>query len=131
MHYESLQEIFDLVARHLLIQNAKSIILGNYCRYRDFDGRSCAIGCLIPDDMYEEGMEGTGVTGLVETYPEINDMFPSEAFNLMDESEDDINDNSSFMSRLQIIHDEYEPQHWHNQLAEVALDFGLSQEVLK
>ena len=54
------QEIFDKVVLHLYQQGEPSITHGGRCRYR-LSGKMCAIGCLIPDDMYSESMEG-GVT---------------------------------------------------------------------
>jgi len=41
------------------------------CRYRTDDGRKCAIGRHIPDDLYEPEMEG-------ELRPKIIDALPSE-----------------------------------------------------
>lgn len=59
------QEVFDRVATHLLKQNRKSTKedLSNpgadsRCMYRGVNGLQCAVGCLIPDDKYEERFEG-------------------------------------------------------------------------
>lgn len=51
------QELFDTVAAHLLTQNAKSINAHQKCLYRDGHGRTCAIGCLIPNHRYDEDLE--------------------------------------------------------------------------
>lgn len=53
------QEIFDRVARHLLTQKERSVTRGR-CRYRGAQGLKCAIGCLIPDELYRVDMEGKG-----------------------------------------------------------------------
>ncbi len=45
------QEIFDKVATHLFTQG-KPAIEDQTCKYRDSEGNSCAVGCLIPDEMY-------------------------------------------------------------------------------
>jgi hypothetical protein len=70
------QEMYDRVARHLLTQQARAVVPvtpgrlgidGNVlssvesCRYRTPSGLKCAIGCLIPDDKYQESMEGAGI----------------------------------------------------------------------
>jgi hypothetical protein len=34
------------------------------CVYRDSEGRACAVGCLIPDDVYDPGAEGPTVANL-------------------------------------------------------------------
>jgi hypothetical protein len=65
------QEIFDTVATHLFAQGERALAAVRppsaygtppICAYRGTEGRSCAIGCLIPDDLYSEAMEGGGIT---------------------------------------------------------------------
>lgn len=46
------QEAFDQIARHLRTQQGQSMTNGA-CRYRDYRGRKCAIGCLIDDNDYD------------------------------------------------------------------------------
>lgn len=49
------QAIFDRVVTHLLTQKRRSVtITGGVrtCMYRAPNGDMCAIGCLIPDDVY-------------------------------------------------------------------------------
>lgn len=48
----TLQEIFDIVAKHLLTQGKKSVSRG-FCSYRGNDGTKCAAGALIPDNQYD------------------------------------------------------------------------------
>lgn len=62
---DSLQEVFDKVAVHLLTQKQKSILAFG-CAYRGEDGRKCAAGVLIPDDQYTPQMEGKGWTSLTK-----------------------------------------------------------------
>lgn len=73
------QEAFDIVVDHLLTQGVQSIEVHTCangredaeCKYRQAtpDGRilKCAIGALIPDDVYaaHAHMEGMGANGLV------------------------------------------------------------------
>lgn len=59
------QEIFNKVVTHLFDQGGKSEH-GGLCRYRDPYGNSCAVGCLIPDEIYDPGIEGAGLRGLTE-----------------------------------------------------------------
>lgn len=58
------EQLFDYIADHLLAQRKRSINIekhdtfsNEFCAYRGNDGLSCAAGCLIPDDLYEEKME--------------------------------------------------------------------------
>ena len=63
------QEIFDTVARHLFTQgtragkpviNLDGEVHDFECLYRAPDGKTCAVGCLIPDAAYRPSMEGSG-----------------------------------------------------------------------
>lgn len=59
------QETFDTVVRALIAQGGPSTertASGIRCRYRGDGGRKCAAGQLIPDDWYEEAMEGRSVS---------------------------------------------------------------------
>lgn len=63
------QEIFDTVARHLFAQGTRSYDpVEDQClyRYRSPEGiRSCAVGRLIPDEVYDCAMEGSNVNHLL------------------------------------------------------------------
>lgn len=61
------QEIFDTVATHLFVQGRRATSPGNdlMCAYRGEGGAKCAVGVLIPDEIYDEMMEGRTVSGLV------------------------------------------------------------------
>lgn len=99
------QEIFDKVATHLLTQNKKSSTTIR-CWYRSPEGLKCAIGCLIPDHLYDKSIEGCGSFNLPKTiidYIGLNDT--SDRY---------------FLSNLQKIHDNYEPPMWKHKLKELA-----------
>ena len=53
------QQIYDFVCENLWRQGSKSFVnivinkvRQNVCMYRDTEGFKCAIGFLIPDDLY-------------------------------------------------------------------------------
>lgn len=52
----TLQEQFDTAARGLLAQGRLSSMNG-VCKYRGPDERKCAVGFLIPDEMYNPEMD--------------------------------------------------------------------------
>lgn len=57
------QSIFDKVATHLFTQGVQSKNLEDTrqpCAYRGANGTSCAVGCLIPDELYEPWMDQPG-----------------------------------------------------------------------
>jgi hypothetical protein len=60
------QEAFDKAVRGIILQGGPSIA-GVDCLYRGPDGRKCAIGHLIPDDVYDPEMEGRGITTTATT----------------------------------------------------------------
>lgn len=53
------QGLFDLIVSKVLEQGMPSADEGGYCMYRGIEGRKCAIGHLIPDDIYDSKMEGS------------------------------------------------------------------------
>jgi hypothetical protein len=58
------QEIFDKVALHLLEYGRLGIRSedGSGCVYKTDTGLSCAVGCLIPDDLYDPLVEGMSIS---------------------------------------------------------------------
>lgn len=86
------QQVFDKVADHLWTQGVPSIdALSGYCMYRGEEGRSCAVGCLIPDDVYSQSMEDLRVAALVGAFGTRLPPFIKEHVELL--------------SRLQSVHD--------------------------
>ena len=57
----SAKEIYERVSAHLLIQRAVPEDENGSCRLRGGDGRKCAIGSLIRDDLYCFDIEGVGI----------------------------------------------------------------------
>jgi hypothetical protein len=59
------QELFDTVATHLFTQGEQSLCesgsVDATCAYRGDNGLTCAVGCILPDDIYTNDMEGEGV----------------------------------------------------------------------
>ena len=57
------QDTFDTVYRGLAQQGFKRSLetAGEGCRYRGAEGRKCAAGYVLPDEMYHPGMEGFGI----------------------------------------------------------------------
>lgn len=67
------QAVFDKIALHLITQGRPSMELrddGKWedeagCLYRDPNGLACAVGCLISDDDYVEGLEHQSAEALL------------------------------------------------------------------
>ena len=55
------QELFDIVAAHLIKQGRRSLDEFSVCQYRGTNGDMCAVGCLIKDELYDHGLETLGI----------------------------------------------------------------------
>lgn len=125
----SKQEIFDTVARHLLTQKKACQNDGGACRYRAGDLK-CAVGALIPDDLYTSTIEGTTPMlpdDVAEASPKIRKLqtllwsiLPVEPTLKM----------ARLLVGLQQVHDGWNPCFWRDQLKEVANGHSINNEVL-
>lgn len=59
----SLETVINDIATHLATQKKRSAD-GHGCCYRDGDGNMCAIGALIPNELYNTDIERMSVSGL-------------------------------------------------------------------
>lgn len=122
------QEIFDKVYRHLLVQGVRAED-DNGCRYR-IGKLMCAIGCLIPDELYDEKIEEAAADRFVAD----NDLGSSvsnsaaEKYRLCRKIGKKIGlypSQRSLLVALQTVHDEHEPSGWEVALRHVANNHGL------
>lgn len=72
------QESFNHICRNLIAASAPSVyrddtIEETKCQYRGEDGAKCAVGWLIPDDLYNPHMEGKTVLRLFVDHPELQE----------------------------------------------------------
>lgn len=122
---KSRQEIFDIVAVHLLTQNEKSsgYFGGQHdtamSMYRGRAGNKCAIGYLISDEDYVEDIEGGVVSSLFFEYPEL-----MKASGLREED-------TEFLRSLQIIHDCNTVPLWYKKLDDFAKQNNLDASCLE
>ena len=117
------QSLYDAVARHLLTQREPSRVppevpcVGNGCAYRGERGLKCAIGALIPDELYRPEFEQVGVG---EYGPE------GAAIRAAAGIPEDNPTMLNLAGRLQALHDNQRPEAWRGCLERVAADYGLS-----
>jgi hypothetical protein len=116
------QEIFDTVALHLIKQGKQSIDAAKgMCLYRGPNGLKCAVGCLIPDEVYDPSMEDECIKALINRYDAL----------------DFLEFNTLLLLELQIAHDKEPPedQTWMDavilRLRKIAEYFKLSAKVLE
>ncbi len=98
------QEIFDTVVSHLRTQGCKALCAGN-CVYRGPNGTKCAMGALIPDELYAERMEGMSAGMVLESYPELEKLLGG----------DRASDNGRLLTALQETHDNWDPSDWESR----------------
>ena len=81
---KTMQQEFDAVVAHLYQQGKPSMadipMEGVICAYRGDNGTMCAVGCRIPDNMYDPEMEGNSLFGIIgyelpQEISEYSDMF--------------------------------------------------------
>lgn len=112
------QEIFNKMYTGVVTQGAFSFS-GGMCRYR-LDGLKCAAGHLIPDDKYNDTIEGCSVLAFDGTPSKITELFVSLGFNT---------NQILFINQAQVIHDR-NAEHgtmrdFISEMADLAQDYGL------
>ena len=58
---DQLNKAFNQSCTHLITQGERALSLSSKCMYRGTGGTSCAVGCLITDDAYDESIENSSV----------------------------------------------------------------------
>jgi len=111
------QLTYDMVRDHLMTQGEPSQVYdreeeATICRYRGDDGRMCAVGCLIPDELYRPELEGRIVREL-----------PGDVLAAIGADSDEA---IEFLRGLQMIHDlGGNQERWSVRLYDFALENGL------
>ena len=99
------REIFEKARKHLLAQGRRAERVDrSECRYRTSSNLMCAVGCLIPDELYTEEIEGRAANKLPKDILE-HILGPHYTTGDID-----------FLVRLQIIHDRRRPAQWEAEL---------------
>ena len=115
------QDVFDHVARHLILQGQKAIGPDGKCRYRADDDTACAVGALIPQALYCECMENHNVDALTDALlatPRLRELGQFLAHH------------RRMLWELQRLHDHEHPVTWPEWLRELAARLELSAGVV-
>lgn len=117
------QRIFDKAFKGLQSQGFVRSTLRGACQYRGLDGLRCAIGHVLPDDVYEPSMEGNNV-GYLLCEEDFRKRFEGSqdpaAKDLLGADED-------FLAEMQDAHDESCSAYtMEKYLKSVAADWGLT-----
>ena len=100
-----MHQIVKDIAAHLAKQREQSKKVrgdnDSYCSYRGDEGLMCAVGCLIPDEMYNVDLEGMSAAILLEGNPNIR-------LHIMDKyKENDVRFVRRALTAAQNFHDSY------------------------
>ncbi|MGF6792730.1 hypothetical protein [Paraburkholderia sp. 35.1] len=116
------QDVFDIVAWQLLRQNGQSMAHESArCRYRAPDGKRCAVGWLIPDDVYSPRLEHLGVRDVAAILCKTDHGIRFAEF---------LCRHMSLLRDLQGMHDARAPAEWPAALREIARGYGLRETVI-
>ena len=112
----SMSKIFYKVQRHLLKQNERAE-WGGTCQYRTDSGLSCAVGCLLTDEMYDPKMEGNNIfqKTVADALTPILGVRWIQVGKKMD-----------LLRRLQKIHDGCDPDYWPEMLLELKEEYNIA-----
>lgn len=117
------QETFDTVARALAAQGRPSVSAETcLCRYRGDNGTKCAVGHLIPDELYRPELEGNVASTLC--IREITEALGHNRVLVreLQHAHDNAYDDSSPDGWLKL---------WAGAMRNIAEDWGLSMEALE
>lgn len=78
------QEAYEQIRSYFSRPGAVLAKSGGYCQYRDERGNKCAVGCLIPDELYDlaldggiilgEEMEDNNVAAIINMHPRLKEI---------------------------------------------------------
>lgn len=103
------QTIIAAVAYHLLCQGERSTDGQGYCCYYSDTGAKCAVGALIPQELYNPSLEGWGISR--EPMSSVLEVLG-------------LRTHVRVLYILQNIHDSGYPQVWPSMLRALAEEYG-------
>lgn len=119
MQTNQLQTVFHRVAQHLLAQGKRSEN-NKGCLYRGPDGLKCAIGVLIPDELYKRGLENTPADdpAVLEVLEEAGVLTLGGPYT---------NRLVNLLRQLQLVHDDTQPENWPARLETIAKEYDIKE----
>lgn len=112
----NLQDIFNKVSMHLLNQGEASMSSDESCLYNGPEGKSCAVGCLVPPELRKDMEE------FQDPENEVNARILHDSGILISD------ETFTLLKNLQTIHDEYLTcgvMEWAREMLELAEEFQL------
>lgn len=129
-----LQSLFTSILTKQWAQAAQAMDdAGSMCAYRGTDNHRCAVGCIIPDDVYDCRAESATVADVMRLDDDISEyrVPAAKALRGMLLASGLTPETFPLLSALQKVHDDQaNPHTWPAAWAAVADTFGLTMPVL-
>ena len=122
------QEIYNKVRKHLLTQMKQCRAPhSTQCRYRGDDGLTCAIGCLIPLEAYDDEIEGATIAELSNAFNTNHTGGVATLYDILEQCVGDLDDQDrlKLLELLQDCHDDYSVDCWERRLNRIAAQCDL------
>ena len=103
-------ELFEKVRNHLLEQGRRAADEKGDCLYRGPDGTKCAVGCIIPDDLYDPDMEDCSAFEVKHGAEDVAKI--RRIWKAVEDRLDLTEENKSLLQRFQRIHDQVPADEW-------------------
>lgn len=111
------KDLFEFVKAHLL-QQGERCHMGGLCRYRLGD-LSCAVGCLIVDDHYNNDFDDSDEDGFNARDEQIQDAVSKSIGRELTDTDKDL------LCELQHLHDDVHQEFWKEALEDLARKYKL------
>ena len=124
----SRQQIYNKVRKYLLTQKVQCFSAPSLkiCAYRNAEGQSCAVGCLVSTTAYDESIEGgtvgdiiSDVTALCGNPDKLQEILTATIGRKLQDAD------LALLDDLQNCHDSVKPRFWKTRLNKIARDQGL------
>lgn len=115
------QEVFEKASRHLLAQGVKSETEDG-CLYRGPRELMCALGCLIPEGLYDKQIENSSPLSISHRGVILRNILAKAIGGGATLPPEDLN----FLVDLQRVHDNNEPPCWMGELGKFAKYYKLA-----
>lgn len=128
----TLQETFDMIVKHLAQQGRRSELTGGFaygCAYRGPDNMKCAVGCLIPDELYDWSLERMSVCAIYANPQQTTFNKVIDYLNTLIGA--DQNTICAFLERMQVAHDtSHTPEELKRALKQICTNFKLDDAIV-
>lgn len=96
------QVAFDQIWEYFVVQGNPQSEERQSCKLRTVSGKRCAIGLLIPDELYKSEMEGEAAQDLTTKHPQLEPHLPESLFSIALQEAHDEPSSETFSQEIEI-----------------------------